>query len=168
MILELIFSDWLGEVFSFVETSIFVFIEFQVSWTSDTSYCNSLPASNVLSRVGWISNVSIEVWSIMGTFVWTLESGSWVPFLGGNTFVFFAVQTLITILTEFQTQWPASLTVSQSSGALKKVVWVVFSVISVFEVSISFSFAQGIRAWNLWWCGSSDWRISDSCSSWKI
>ena len=162
---ELIFVDWLGEVFPFVETSVFVFVELQVSWASDTSNSNSFPASNVLSGVSWISDVSIKVWSVMGTFVWTLEGSSWVPFLCGDTFVLFSVQTLVTILTEFQAQWPASLTVSQSTGALKEVVWVVFSVVIVFKISIRFSFAQGIRTFDLWWCGSSDWWVGDCCSN---
>ena len=159
------FADWLSDVFSFVETSVLFLVEFQISWTSDTSNSNSLPASDVLSGVSWISDVSIKVWSVMGTFVWTLEGSSWVPFLGGDTFVLFGVQTLVTILAEFQAQWPASLTVSQSTGALEEVVWVVFSVVVVFKISIRFSFAQGIRTFDRWWCGPSDWRIGDGSSS---
>ena len=121
--LNLNFVDWLGEVFSFEETSVFFLVEFQVSWTCNTSNSDSLPASDVLTRVGWISNVSIEVWSVFWAGIWAYKGGGWFPFLGGDTFVSFAVQALVTILTEFQAQWPAGLTVSQSTDTLEKVVW---------------------------------------------
>ena len=106
-----LFAGGLGEVFSLVKTGIVEFVEFQVSWTCNTSDSNSLPASNILSRVGWVSNVSIEFGSFFTTDIWTLEGGGWLPFLGGDAFISSAVQTLIAFLTEFQAHWEASLTV---------------------------------------------------------
>ena len=149
------------EVFSFIETSIFVFVEFQVSWACNTSNSDSLPASDVLTMVGWISNISAEVWSVFWTGIRAYEGGGWFPFLGGDTFVSFAVQALVTILTEFQAQWPAGLTVSQSTDTLEKVVW----LWSNGKVSISFSTAHTIWAINGGWCCSSNWRVGYSCSS---
>ena len=137
-------SRWLSEEFTFEEAGIFFLVEFQVSWACNTSNSNSLPTSNVLTRVGWISNVSTEVWSVMGTFVWAFKGGSWVPFLSGDTIISSTVQTLVTFLTEFQTQWEASLTVSQSSNTLNEVVFVVCNG----KVSIRFSIAQGVWAIN--------------------
>ena len=163
LVTRLTFSGWLSEEFSFEETSIFFFVEFQVSWTSDTSNSNSFPASNVLSVVGRISNVSTEVWSKMWTFVWAYEGGGWVPLLGGDTFVSSTVQTLVTFLTEFQAQWETRLTISQSTDTLDKVIFEVRNG----KVSIRFSITQTVWAINGWWCGSSDWRVGDGCDSWK-
>jgi len=46
-------------------------------------------------------------------------------------------------------------------------VWVVSAVVVVFEVSIGFSFAQGVRAWDSWWCGTSDLHDFEGVGNYK-
>ena len=146
-----LFCQWLGEIFSFEQASIFGFVEFQVSWTCNTSNSNSLPTSNILSSVGWISHVSIIVRSFGTTYIRTYKGGGWFPFLCGDAFISSIVQTLVTFLTEFQAQWETSLAISQSSDTLEKIVFVWCNG----KVSIRFSTAHSVWTINGWWCGSS-------------
>ncbi len=76
-----------GLVDSVVKTCVPFLVEFQVSWTSDTSNSNSLPACNVLESVTGISNVSTEVVSTVGAFVGASESGGWSPAFCGYTVI---------------------------------------------------------------------------------
>ena len=78
---------WLSLVDTIVQTSVPFLVVFQSLWTSNTSNSLSMPASNVLMWVMWVSNVSIEVRSTVGTFVRAVEGGGWVPWFGCNTFV---------------------------------------------------------------------------------
>ena len=156
-----LFCQWLGEEFSFKQASIFAFVEFQVSWTCNTSNGHTIKTSNILTRVGWISNVSAEVWSSCGAFIRAKEGGGWFEFACGDAFVSNVVQTLVTFFAEFQTQWETSLAKSQSMETLNKEVfgW------CDGKVSIRFSTAQGVWAINGWWCGSSDWWICNCITS---
>ena len=126
-----------------------------------------MEASDVLVWVAWVFDVSAEVGSTVGAFVWAFEGGSWVPLLCCDAFVVTVVQTLVASFAEFKAQWPACLTVGESVGALEEVVWVVSAVVVVFVVSISFSFAQGVWAWDSWWCGTSDLYDLEGVGSYK-
>ena len=103
------FLNTFSDVFSFVQTCVKFLVEQQVAWAGNTSDGLSVPAGNVLSCVMWVSNVSTEVWSVMGAFVWAFEGGGWMPFLCGNTVIGFGVQTLVAWFAEFQGEWEASL-----------------------------------------------------------
>ena len=103
--------SWSSFVESLVKTSVPLLVELQLSWASDTSNCNSFPASNILSFVIWVSNVATVIGAEMGTFVWTFKGCGWLPFLCSDTLVVFAVETLVAILTELQFQRPTCLTV---------------------------------------------------------
>jgi len=96
-------------VFSLEQTCVPLLIVQQVAWTGNTSDSLSLEAGNVLSCIVCVSNVSSEVWSVMGAFVWAIESGGWFPWVSGDTIVVFGVQTLVAWLAEFQGEWKARL-----------------------------------------------------------
>ena len=78
---------WLGLVDSIEETGVPFLVELQSLGAGDTSYSGTMETSDVLVWVAWVSNVSTEVWSTMGTFVWAFEGGGWCPWLGGDTIV---------------------------------------------------------------------------------
>ena len=84
-----------GLVDTVEQTGVPFLVVFQTRWTSDTSNSGSFPACNVLVWVVWVSNVSTEVWSTVGAFVWAFEGGSWMPFLSGDTVIMFVVKTLV-------------------------------------------------------------------------
>ena len=112
-------------------------VKFQVSWTSKTSHSDSLPANYVSAWFTWDFNVSTGTITISSTSVWASKGRGWFPFLWGDTVIVSAVQTLIATLTEFQGKREASLTVSQSTDTLDKVV----SVVADFIITVIFSVA---------------------------
>jgi len=133
--------DWLGKVFSFKQTSIFFLVEFQFSRTSNTPNRHAFKATNVLTSIVYIGNVSSECRSSQWTFVWTFKCGSWYKLACSDTFILIWVQTLVAFFTELQIEWPASLTKGFSVDALQEVAFVDFfrCWISVFEITVSFS-----------------------------
>ena len=94
--------DTFGDVFSLEETCVPFLVVQQVVWAGNTSDSLSFPAGNVLSVIAWVSNVSTEVWSEMGAFVWALEGGGWMPFISGDTVIRSGVQALVASFAEFQ------------------------------------------------------------------
>ena len=104
-----LFYQWLGEEFSFKQASIFGLVEFQVYWACNTSNSHTIKAPNILTSVGWISNVSAEVMSSCGAHIRACKGGGWFPLACGDAFISSVVQTLVAFLTEFQTQWETSL-----------------------------------------------------------
>jgi len=98
-----------GFVFSLEQTCVPFLVVQQVVWTSNASDSLSLEAGNVLSCIVWISDVSAEMWSLMGAFVWAFESGGWCPWISGDTFIFSVVQTLVAWFAKLQGEWKARL-----------------------------------------------------------
>ena len=102
-------GSWFGNEFSLEYACVPLFVEQQVVGAGDTSDSLSLKAGNVLTWVVSISNVSTEVWSVMGAFVWAFEGGGWMPFRSGDTVIRSGVQTLVASFAEFQREWEAWL-----------------------------------------------------------
>ena len=86
---------WLGFVDTIEQTGVPFLVVFQTRRTSNTSNSRSFPACNVLVWVVWVSNVSTEVWSTVGAFVWAFKGGGWMPFLSGDTVIKFVVEALV-------------------------------------------------------------------------
>jgi len=103
------FLDSFGDIFSFKQACVPFLVEQQITWACDTSDSLSFEASNVLSGIVWVSNVSTEVWTEVGAFVWAFEGGGWCPWVSGDAFIRFGVQTLVAWFAEFQGEWEAGL-----------------------------------------------------------
>ena len=144
-----------GHVFAFVQTGVLLLVKQQISWASNTSDSDTVPASNILARVGLVYNVSREIMAFMGALVRAFEGGSWFPCLSCNAFFLVRVQALITFSTVDQACRPACLAVGKSVDALDEIVWV-----TVYRVvSISFSMTQFIRTFDSFWSWASVWVI---------
>ena len=73
----LVWNNTFGFVFSFIQTCVPFLVEQQSSWASNTSDSGTVEASDVLVSIVWVSNVSTEMWSMVGAFVWAIEGGGW-------------------------------------------------------------------------------------------